>query len=203
MMKMMRVFAVLLLVLSGSAVADVFDKAECLATGNNCGGHKWLKRFATAAKCKAEGNCVEKINEAVANNQDEIQGAKDKVRGGLDKIKTFNKCMTTQDFEELKECYEIAKKRYRDKRAKKEEAARALEFLASERKNLGDSVCLQGRILGMKMTVKGFVEQVSGDRIQIRIADASGEMYQGVPLWQNTILWDSYNNWINCSYLKR
>jgi hypothetical protein len=184
-------------------MADIFDKAEtgkdCVQTGKNCEGHKWLKKFAAAKKCKQEGNCDE-IKEAAAKT-------KDKLKGIGDKIVTLDKCnRSLNDPEEMKKCYEIGKKIYRDKQAKKEEARQALEVLANQRKSLGDSVCLTGRIgLGLvKVKVKGFVEQVSGDRIQIRIADTQGQAvsYQGASLWQNTILWDSYGNWIDCSYLK-
>jgi len=200
-MMTIRALVVLLLALSGPAVADIFDKAEtgkdCLQTGKNCEGHKWLGRFAAVKKCKQEGDCTE-IKEAAAKSKDKIQSA------GA-KIMTFDKCMKTTDPEEQKKCYEIAKNRYRDRQARKEEARQALLVLANQRKSLGDSVCLQGRVILVKVTVKGFVEQVNGDRIQIRIADAGGQdvSYQGIYLRQNTILWDSYNNWIDCSYLKR
>lgn len=195
------IIAALLLAVSSPTMADVFDKAEaakeCLQSGTNCKG-KWLGRIAAAKKCKQEGNCSEKINEAYS----------DKISRGIEKTVTFSKCMQTDvnDTEEVAKCYELAKGYWRNKQAKKEEAAQALAILASERKKLGDSVCLPGRVaLGLvKVKVKGFVEQVSGERIQIRIADTQGQAvsYQGVSLWQNTLLWDSLHNWIACGYLK-
>lgn len=186
---------------AGVVQADIFDRAErakdCVQN-NNCAGQKWLGRAMALKKCQQEGNCDEKINDSIARNQDRI-------RAGLGKVETFNRCMNTTDPVEQKECYEIAKASYRARQAKKEEAARALQVLAGERKNLGDAICLPGKIaLGLvKVTVKGFVEQINGGNIQIRIADTQGQdvSYQGVSLRQNHVIWDSHGNWIQCRYL--
>lgn len=199
----MRMLAALLLALSGPAMADIFDKAEtgkdCVQNGSNCEGHKWLGKIAAAKKCKLEGNCVDKINEAAAKNQDKIQA-------GVHKVETVNTCANAQDAETQKRCYEAFKAGYRARQAKKQEAARAMQDLASQPKRLGDSVCYPGKLMGLlKVTVKGFVEQVSGDRIQIRIVDTESQevSYQGVSLRQNSIIWDTQSNWIQCAYLKK
>lgn len=182
---------------------DVFDKAESAkdcVQNNNCGGNKWLRRAMAMKKCQQEGNCIEKTNEYVSNNQEKIKNV-------ASNAETIGKCMNLTDPDELKKCYEMTKTHYKNRQAKKEKAAQLLRELANERKTQGDAVCLPGKIAAglVKMQIKGFVEQVNGDRIQIRIADTEGQepSYQGVSLRQGTIIWDPYNNWIHCKYLKK
>jgi hypothetical protein len=187
---------------SYSFAGDIFDKAESAKdcfVNNNCKGHKWLSRFKGLEKCQKEGNCAEKAIESANKNMDKIQGA-------ASKVNTFGNCMNTTDPDELKKCYDIVKTHHRDKQAKKEKAASALQERAYERKTQGDAVCHSGKLaFGLvKARVKGFVEQVSGDKIQIRIADTQGQdiSYQGVSLRQNTFIWDIPSNWTHCKYLK-
>lgn len=75
--------------------------------------------------------------------------------------------------------------------------------LAQRRKNVGDSVCMNGSVaLGLiPVRVRGFVEGVSGGRIQVRVADTEGQSvrYQGTDLRQNTVLWDQQTNWLHCT----
>jgi hypothetical protein len=47
----------------------------------------------------------------------------------------------------------------------------------------------------------GFVEAVGDSRIQIRIADPGsliGQNYDGVPINQNSIIWDDPDHWGPC-----
>ena len=185
---------------------DVFDKAEgtkdCLQNNNCEGRNKWIKRMAALKKCQEEGSCTEKALEFASKNTD-------KVVSGANKINSVGKCLNTTDPDEQKECYEAAKAGYRDrqakKQAKKEEAARVFYEQANKRKSIGDAVCNPGtQVFGLiKVKIKGYVEQVSGNRIQIRIADTQGQeiSYQDVSLHQNTLLWDDHNKWIQCKYL--
>lgn len=68
-------------------------------------------------------------------------------------------------------------------------------------KHAGDKVCRDGRVaFFLPVTVTAYVEVVSGNRIQVRIADTQGQSinYNGVDLRQNTIIWDDYDNWKHC-----
>lgn len=81
--------------------------------------------------------------------------------------------------------------------------AKADEAALKRRKQIGDRICLGGTAaFGLvKFVVTGFVEQVSGSRIQIRITDTQGQsaVYRGTELRQNTILWDEFTNWRSCN----
>lgn len=89
---------------------------------------------------------------------------------------------------------------------KKEREAKAARRAARERKayqakkQRGDLVCMNGKMFLLSITVKGYVENISGDKIQIRIADTEGTTprYKGVSLRQNTIIWDDYYRWKRC-----
>lgn len=80
--------------------------------------------------------------------------------------------------------------------------ARAEAAQYGKRKHAGDRVCLNGSaafgLVHFKVT--GYVEQVSGNRIQIRISDTEGQSarYNNVDLYQNTVLWDNFNQWRAC-----
>lgn len=209
MNKQVLILALLALGLQANygVAGDIFDKAEgtkdCLQNHNCEGRNKWIKRLAAVKKCQEEGSCTEKTLEFASKN-------KDKVVSGANKINSVGKCLNTTDPDEQKECYEATKAGYRDrqakKQAKKEEAARAFYEQANNPKSIGDAVCLPASLAFgiVKATIKGFVEQVSGDRIQVTIADTQGQeiRYQGVDLRQGTMLWDTHNNWIQCKYLK-
>lgn len=184
------------------AGADIFDKAEaakaCIQNGNCEKAGKWTKRFKAFSTCQAEGNCTEKAigkaNETIANNQDKIVGA-------VNKVDTLNNCANTQDPVEQQKCYEMAKGKYRDWQAKKEEKAQEAQALANQPKRQGDAVCMSGRMLPfIKVKVKGYVERIEDNRIQIRIADTQSQSprYNGESLWPNKVIWDEHNNWTQC-----
>jgi hypothetical protein len=91
------------------------------------------------------------------------------------------------------------------KRAKQEAEARKVERIPYEQaKNIGDKVCWTGRTTGFLLgrtteSATGFVENKSGNKIQIRIArDSYGASLNGVRLDKNTIIWDDYTNWKKC-----
>ena len=68
---------------------------------------------------------------------------------------------------------------------------------------VGTKICRPGSsMLGMIDTkMVGFVEAVNDTRIQIRIVDPGtviGQTYQGLPINQNTIIWDDPDNWGPC-----
>ncbi len=56
--------------------------------------------------------------------------------------------------------------------------------------------------LFLSITITAYVENVSGDNIQLRIADTEGTTpnVKGVSLYKNTLIWDDYTNWYKCDY---
>ncbi len=102
----------------------------------------------------------------------------------------------------------------RIEREKREEADRiAREAANKERKRLineslralkevGDFVCLKGRtgwLFKYTVTLKGYVENTAGKKIQIRITDHGGYMtYNDVELSRNSVIWDDYRSWFDC-----
>ena len=73
----------------------------------------------------------------------------------------------------------------------------------NQRKNIGDKICWIGRTSGWGLgrsteSAIGFVENVSGIKIQIRIVDSNVSRLNGVSLDKNTILWDNYDHWKIC-----
>lgn len=71
------------------------------------------------------------------------------------------------------------------------------------KKEVGDKVCIIFTTWWfgtLETKVTGYVEQVSGQKIQIRIADTENQTrrYNGADLKPGTILWDAYNNWKHC-----
>jgi hypothetical protein len=89
-------------------------------------------------------------------------------------------------------------------KAEKEEAKRIAEIKDyNQRKNIGDKICWVGRTSGWGLGITtesaiGFVENVSGNKIQIRIVDSNVSRLNGVSLDKNTILWDNYDHWKIC-----
>ncbi|CAK0745954.1 hypothetical protein CCP2SC5_130004 [Azospirillaceae bacterium] len=69
-------------------------------------------------------------------------------------------------------------------------------------RRVGQKVCRQAdAFFGyMSTTIIGFVENASGNRIQIRVAETGlpTSSYQGIGLGQNTIIWDDPENWEPC-----
>lgn len=203
MKRLIQILSMLVvLAYANCSVADIFDKAEaakeCATTGN-CKS-KWGQRLIALQQCQKVGNCTEKALGAANENQDKIVGA-------ADKANAVSRCLHTNDPVEQKKCYEIVKTRYREKAAKKEEAKQEMHAHAYEKKSIGDAICLPGKLaFGLvKVKVKGFVEQVNGDKIQVRIVDTEGQevTYNSQSLHQNSILWDQQSNWIQCTYLAK
>lgn len=110
----------------------------------------------------------------------------------------------------LQEAERVARQeaeRRRAEEAKRKEARRQAEQAAEQRayqtqKSVGDKVCKSGSmVFGLVgVTITAFVERVDADRVQLRIASTEGQSltYQGVPLHEGTILWDSYQEWRAC-----
>ena len=70
-------------------------------------------------------------------------------------------------------------------------------------RQVGTKVCRPGvALLGLLETrMVGFVEAVGDTRVQIRIADPGtlvGQSYQGLPINQNSIIWDDPDSWGPC-----
>jgi len=66
------------------------------------------------------------------------------------------------------------------------------------RKKVGDKVTKPGKVAWIiEVTISGFVEQVSGDKIQIRITNTEGQSirYNGASLYNGVLIWDNYYEW--------
>ncbi len=98
-----------------------------------------------------------------------------------------------------------------EKERKRAEKSRLEAQKARKRKNdsfyskkyRGDKVCMDGTMaLFLSITITAYVENVSGDNIQLRIADTEGTTpnVKGVSLYKNTLIWDDYTNWYKCDY---
>lgn len=107
------------------------------------------------------------------------------------------------------ELIEIARRKEEERQRQLAEAERQRQLqLEEERraymepKRQGDLVCKPGSVaFGLiKQEVRAYVEQVSGERIQLRIANTGGQTmhYQGVPLRVDTLIWDEYYEWMKC-----
>lgn len=101
----------------------------------------------------------------------------------------------------------IAKQKAKEAREKREQKAKQKreneirQYIA--KKNKGDMVCKDGRMaIFLNVTIKAYVEEVSGNKIRIRIADTEGvsPYYNGVSLHQNTIIWDDSQEWRKCRF---
>ncbi len=99
------------------------------------------------------------------------------------------------------------KEEERQRQLAEAERQRQLEREAERRaymepKQLGDLVCKPASLaFGLiKQEISAHVEQVSGDRIQLRIANTGGQSihYQGVPLYVGGLIWDQYYEWKKC-----
>jgi hypothetical protein len=71
------------------------------------------------------------------------------------------------------------------------------------RKQVGDKICIIFSYWwfgNAESKVSGFVEEVSGNRIKVRIADSGhiSRKYNDTTLSQGAILWDDYRNWKHC-----
>ena len=93
----------------------------------------------------------------------------------------------------------------RDRRHKEALAREKAELQARERieaqyrqpKQVGDKVCRDGGHLFGRYTIKAFVEQVQGQRIQLRISNSGG--YMGTEYAENRLVWGEYWDWRACN----
>ncbi len=84
----------------------------------------------------------------------------------------------------------------------KQKEQEALQRAYSKRKHVGETVCKDGRVaLFLNITMKGFVEKVSGQNIKIHIVDTQGTTpyYNGVTLYRDSVIWDKYYEWRSCN----
>lgn len=92
----------------------------------------------------------------------------------------------------------------RDKRKKEALAQEKAEIQARELieaqyrqpKQVGEKVCRDGGHLFGRYTIKAFVEQVQGQRIQLRISYSGG--YIGTEYAENRLVWSEYWDWRAC-----
>lgn len=88
-------------------------------------------------------------------------------------------------------------------KAKKKKLKRILKSL-KQKKEVGDFVCLAGKkgfwFIKYDVMLKAYVERVSGKKIQLRITDsAQNAVYNDVTLYRDSIIWDRYDSWYDCS----
>jgi hypothetical protein len=98
----------------------------------------------------------------------------------------------------LKKERQEAAKRARLAEQKRQEA---LQKAYMAHKYVGQKVCKDGRVsLFLNITMSGYVEDVRGENIEIRIANTEGTTpyYNGVTLYPNKIIWDKYYEWRAC-----
>lgn len=86
----------------------------------------------------------------------------------------------------------------------KEAKLKRISKSLNSRKEIGDFVCLAGKrgffFLTYDVMLKGYVERSSRNKIQIRITDhGQNSNYNGVTLYRDTIIWDEYDSWYDCS----
>lgn len=93
----------------------------------------------------------------------------------------------------------LAKKQRRQQARRDAEAAESRAY--SRKKSVGDSICRTGKVRGLIFSndyrMRGFVERVNGNKIQIRITDVLGiGSYNGTNVrGYKPIIWDYYSNW--------
>jgi hypothetical protein len=128
--------------------------------------------------------------------------------------KVMNLLLDVTSDNELKNMYSSYQKdkKNREKEAKlraKKEEKRRQEQKAREqkaymaKKHKGQKVCKDGRMaLFLNITITAYVEGLNGDSIKLRIVDTEGTTpnYNGVSLYRDTIIWDKYYNWKDCSF---
>jgi hypothetical protein len=107
------------------------------------------------------------------------------------------------DIKEKKRLQTLKQMQESKKRAKEAQARKQKEIESyMKRKKTGDKVCQDGRTaLVLPITITAYVEQVDGDKIQLRISDTDGTSpyYNGVMLYKDTIIWDRYTQWKHCN----
>jgi hypothetical protein len=90
-----------------------------------------------------------------------------------------------------------------EREKRRQEQAHAEAVLKNKPKSIGDRVCRSGihkLIWETTITVKGFVENVNGNKIQIRISDDGGGNWEfdGITMRKDSIIWDNFDNWMHC-----
>ena len=90
-----------------------------------------------------------------------------------------------------------------DNAIRNEQAQARVIAAHNARKSIGDTVCMEGTGNGIfgsyGYRIKGFVENISGNKVQIRVASYAGlSEYNGVDIFNNSIIWDDAQNWAVC-----
>jgi hypothetical protein len=69
-------------------------------------------------------------------------------------------------------------------------------------KRVGDKVCKPGSVAFglLAINISAYVERVEGNRLQLRINSTDGQSvnYDGGPLYQGKVIWDSFSEWKSC-----
>ncbi len=105
---------------------------------------------------------------------------------GIRQVKEAEKLAQMKKQKEI----ELQEKEYAEIR-KREQA------LYDEKKSVGDKVCTYSGFLAFK--TKGYVEKVSGNKIQIKITDQGGTTFlNGNKIYVNDYIWDNANSWRKC-----
>lgn len=63
---------------------------------------------------------------------------------------------------------------------------------------VGDKVYFENSVKGKKMLITGFVEELNGEKIKIRVADLEGKKntdWDGIKIAPNSIIWDNFARW--------
>jgi hypothetical protein len=72
----------------------------------------------------------------------------------------------------------------------------------SQKKQIGQQVCMYGNSLFEGVEVKAFVENINGNKIQLRITNLDSiykeKIYKGNKIKKGSVIWDYYYNWGEC-----
>lgn len=124
------------------------------------------------------------LNSRELSNAIDLTGNK-----GLARYKYFKNIETQKKMERVKEAKERERRRIEELKQEQKEYSRI--------KKVGDKVCLTGtQLFFFKVKIKGYVENVRNDKIQIRISDTGG--YSGNEYKENRLVWENYWNWRVC-----
>lgn len=108
---------------------------------------------------------------------------------GFTRYEYFKNIETQKRMERIKEAKERERIRIEELEREQKEYSRI--------KKVGDKVCLTGtQLFFFKVKIKGYVENVRNDKIQIRISDTGG--YSGNEYRENRLVWENYWNWRVC-----
>ena len=176
-------------------IRPISDINEMLATAAN-------KRYRALARRLLEiGSSPESAIAKVANDETSVVVITNAVGGdrGNDLMEEYKKERVRQEQERER----VRKIQLAERDRQEQERAKLLSELSNRRKNVGDKVCITGKVLiFFKTTVSAFVEDVRGDKIKLRIVDTEGQdiRYANTDLRQNTVIWDDFRNWISCTH---